>query len=151
MNHAVFSFDENAIWYFDTFGQLFRNGLDGGIAVNFGLSPISPVAEVIWAGGLNDFIILTQVNGINVLRLYNASTKRLSDFPGNMESVGWLSAINKIIYVWRRNDGARELQISNTNTEDFIVVAPLDKFYKVITFLAMVFRKFRGCIRLLLG
>lgn len=123
----VLSLDQEAIWYFDEAGKLYRNRLDGKNEQEFSLPNPRPATMVFWQPKGKDFIQrLPGTSGRGeTFRLYQAEAKTFVDYPANFQSVAWLAGGKRIVYVWKSSDGTVSLKVSNADGSNYVTVAPL--------------------------
>jgi len=123
---AALSFDENSVWYFTVNGMLYRDGVNGGNTEIYALPRQLNVKEVLWSLG-NDFIVQHETTEGLRYAYYNAANKQFLDLPKSVYSLGWISALGKIIYVWRNENGSTELSIADPDATDFSILQTLDR------------------------
>ncbi|MDP2933665.1 MAG: hypothetical protein Q8N81_06075, partial [bacterium] len=126
----IMALDQKAVWYFDRVGGLYHNQLNGSQEEQYGLPEISPIESVLWPDNGNDFILRLSSSGENrVFRYFDSYAKTFVDLPRNVEDLAWMPDGKKILYIWVRDDGRRELKLARPDTSDYSKIADLDADY----------------------
>lgn len=128
----IMALDQKAVWYFDRAGGLYHNQLDGSKEEEYGLPEISSIESVLWPDNGNDFILRLSSGGANkVFRYFDSYAKTFIDLPRNVEDVTWMPDGKKILYIWMRDDGRRELKLARPDTSDYSKIADIAADYAI--------------------
>ncbi|MEK7212549.1 MAG: hypothetical protein AAB686_02640, partial [Patescibacteria group bacterium] len=119
--NPILSFGQDRIYYFDAYGQLYRNALVGKSEEVLSIPNVQMIEGVLWPDSGNNFITVGKTAGYDgdYLRLYLAKNSQFRDLGINVESVAWLAGGEKYVYVWRRGDGGRELKTAVAETNQY--------------------------------
>ena len=122
------SLEQDSVWYFDFLGQLFQNDLSGGSEAIFDYSAVQTVEAGLWPDSGNDFILKSStIAGEPIYTLYQAVLGTLLPLPANIKELAWMPDGKRIVYIWQKDDGSMELQISDSDSTNFFKVADLFK------------------------
>ena len=127
------SFSGDTIWFFNTFGQLFRISVSGETAkVEFQIPFVEGYVSTIWQKEGSNFIVEKSVEGHTSYAFYDAQSKELVDYPGQLRKPGFLGS-GEIVYEWIVGDGNNELKISDLRSENFRTITELFRTdYKIV-------------------
>jgi len=116
----VASFDNNAIWYFNKEGRLFRVNTDGSNLSEFPLPKITPeelVKNVIWPKLGSDFIAIT---ASGAKKYFDSIQKVYVSLPGNIKYLDWMPDGKRIVYLWQTQDGKKQqIVLSNADSSGY--------------------------------
>jgi hypothetical protein len=119
------SFDNNAIWYFNSEGRLFRVSIDGSDLTEFPLPalPSGYLKKVLWPKSGSDFMAIISSSPNEIKNYYNSEQKTYVALAPNIQSVDWLPDSKRIIYVWKSADNVhQQLAVANADGTGFLKV-----------------------------
>ena len=128
VHSPALSLGQDSVWYFNFLGELFKNNLAGGAETMFDYNAGQTIEKGLWPKSGNDFILKSSsITGDSTYTLYQADAGNLLTLPANIKELAWMPDGNRIVYIWQKDDGKLELQISNSDSTDFSLVAELFK------------------------
>ena len=118
------AFNGDAIWYFNSNGQLFRRGLNGESLTEFSLPSLVPdFRKAVWPPSGNDFILVSTGNTGDIKNLYSNSSQQYKLLPQNIQSFDWMPDGKKIVYIWKSGDNIhQQLMVANSDTSGYRVI-----------------------------
>ncbi len=122
----IASFDNSAIWYFNSDGRLFRVNLDGTGLSEFPLPVLSSgkLTRVLWPKTGSDFIAITGFGANEIKNYYNNISKIYVNLPANIKSLDWLPDSRRVAYIWQSGDNVhQQLAIANADGSGFQKIA----------------------------
>lgn len=117
----VLSYDNNSIWYFNEFGQLYRQELDGDRMVQeYPLPERKNIKFVLWPSEGAYFILGTPEARFN----YDPLSNQFIQYPPEVKFVDWMPSGQRVLYVWSDN---KEITLSRAyfDLSDHDVLAKL--------------------------
>ncbi len=118
----VASFDNNAIWYFNSVGRLFRVNIDGSGLTEFPLPALADgkLRRALWPKTGSDFIAITGLGANEVKTYYNSTQKIYITLPSNIQSLDWLPDSLRVVYIWKSSDNVhQQLVMANADGTGF--------------------------------
>ncbi|MEO8065622.1 MAG: hypothetical protein ABI643_02060 [Candidatus Doudnabacteria bacterium] len=128
------SFDNSAIWYFNSEGRLFRVNLDGSGLAEFPLPALSSgfLKKAMWPRTGSDFMALTGTGIAETKNYYDSNQKIYVNLPINIQSIDWLPDSKRVVYVWKSSDNLhQQLVMANADGSGFRVIK--DVFWPDLT------------------
>lgn len=129
--NPIIFYNGTAISYFNRDGEVYQaainqNNTPWQLNEKIKLDmPIKPrIDRIIWPSQGNDYIAEIQEGSKKYFSYFNAQTKTYVDYPGQVISVGWLPAADKIMYIWL-DKGKATLNISDPDTRNWQEVAEM--------------------------
>ncbi len=115
------SFDNNAIWYFNSEGRLFRTNNDGSSLSEFTLPSLSSgrIKYAFWPKEGSDFIVVTEQSK----SLYNSAQKLYIKLADNILFLDWMPDGKRIVYIWQAADNKQQLVMANSDGTGFRKIA----------------------------
>jgi hypothetical protein len=120
------SLDNNAVWFFNTSGHLFRVDLSGNNLTEYPLEAIGSksLTQVTWPQSGSDFIVTSPGTLSEDKGYYNSESKKYITLPVNVKKFDWLPDGKRIAYVWQPADKkSQQLVVANADTTGFRIVA----------------------------
>ena len=119
----VSSFDNSAIWYFNSEGRLFRINTDGTGLSEFPLPSISaagPLRKAMWPSSGSDFLAITGSGSSEIKNYYDSAGKIYVSLPANIQSIDWLADSKRVAYIWKSGDNLhQQLALANADGTGF--------------------------------
>ncbi|MBX4187422.1 MAG: hypothetical protein KW802_04215 [Candidatus Doudnabacteria bacterium] len=120
--------DNNALWYFNVDGRLFKANPDGSNISEFPLPslPKGMLKTVLWPKNGSDFIAIASEGPVLNKYFYESSSKLFINFPQNVQWLEWLPDGKRVIYVWQGSDKkSQQLVMANADGTGYKTIAPL--------------------------
>lgn len=127
----VLFFQGGGVTYFDVSGQLYKASLQNnngqlqlGAKQSLDIETRPNISKILWPSQGENFIAQFNNNGQPSWSFFDSSVRSYTDLPSQVESVDWLPAGNKIVYVWLQN-GKATLNIGDPDTKNWKYVADM--------------------------
>lgn len=123
----VASLNNDAVWYFNTEGKLFRVNLDGSNLSEFPLpEALTQLIKVDWPMTGSDFIAVTSDQNGEVKHYYDSNKKQYGTLSGGVGNFDWLPDSKRIAFVWNSSDNIRhQLAVSNADGTGYKIIKDL--------------------------
>lgn len=122
----ISSFDGSAIWYFNKNGRLFRVSIDGSNLTEFPLPALrsgTVFHHAAWPASGSDIMTVIKSGLEEIKNYYSNTDKTYTELPANVQSFDWLPDGRRIVYVWKRGDGAApQLVVANADGSGFKIL-----------------------------
>ncbi len=121
----VASFDNNAIWYFNSEGRLFRINTDGSGLSEFPLPALSSglLNRVLWPKTGSDFMAIVGSGSNEIKNYYNSAQKIYINLPANIQSIDWMPDSQRVVYIWKSGDNMhQQLVMANADGTGFTAI-----------------------------
>jgi hypothetical protein len=115
------SFDNNAIWFFNSDARLFRVNLDGSGLSEYPLPALTNknFSRTLWPASGSDFILVAAADNGEAKNYYNSTKKIYQSLSSNVKNLDWLPDGRRIVYIWQSGTATPQLVTANADGTGF--------------------------------